>query len=540
MAGAKETTRQKMISMMYLVLTAMLALQVDSAIINKFILINESLQNSNAKVSTNNDELLKSMVKTVADPQKAATLPPNAKQLLAQAEEVKTKSAEIFTYLQGVKDELEKKSGKGVSPRKPDGTYLDPNAQSEVEAYMVGAEGAKSGEGYKLRDKLNTYGTYMQTILAYKEPIRMALDAKDMNETKKDESQKNKDFTELNFGQTPMVAALATISQLQSEVKRYEADALKQINEKLGKVEITPDKIQVGMSAKSQYVAAGTTYEAKMFLAAGFSNAQQVMTYNGANVPVEGGQGTVKFKAQGGAYNAEGIMKTSWKGTIKFKTTSGRDTTFAQTFEYFVVRPTVQYNSASVNALYLGCANDLSVQVPAMGADYDPIFNAGNAQVIKGPQRGFITVVPQSVNDVTLNTSSGGALLDSKKFPVRLVPKPTVTVLSGAAPINQRGGVAAPGPALLQATAAADESFNLPRDNKFSVTSWTVALTRGQKTIAQQSFTGQIANIGNLKNQARPGDVLLIQVNEVGRLNFSGAIVRGKPAGNAFYQLRLY
>ena len=46
MAGTKETPRQKMIGMMYLVLTALLALQVTSAILEKFVLLNNSLEQS--------------------------------------------------------------------------------------------------------------------------------------------------------------------------------------------------------------------------------------------------------------------------------------------------------------------------------------------------------------------------------------------------------------------------------------------------------------------------------------------------------------
>ena len=61
MAGGKETPRQKMIGMMYLVLTAMLALQVSSALIEKFILLNRSLESSNNTSNADNQRSLQSI-----------------------------------------------------------------------------------------------------------------------------------------------------------------------------------------------------------------------------------------------------------------------------------------------------------------------------------------------------------------------------------------------------------------------------------------------------------------------------------------------
>ena len=65
MAGGKETPRQKMIGMMYLVLTAMLALQVSSAIIEKFILLNNSLEFSNSASNKINDATLQKIKSAV-------------------------------------------------------------------------------------------------------------------------------------------------------------------------------------------------------------------------------------------------------------------------------------------------------------------------------------------------------------------------------------------------------------------------------------------------------------------------------------------
>jgi len=61
MAGGKESPRQKMINMMYLVLTAMLALQVSNAILQKFVLLNNSLQQANKAADDSNNRTLAAM-----------------------------------------------------------------------------------------------------------------------------------------------------------------------------------------------------------------------------------------------------------------------------------------------------------------------------------------------------------------------------------------------------------------------------------------------------------------------------------------------
>ena len=63
MAGGKETPRQKMIGMMYLVLTALLALQVSSAVLEKFAIINETMIGVIAETNKNNAATLNEIVK---------------------------------------------------------------------------------------------------------------------------------------------------------------------------------------------------------------------------------------------------------------------------------------------------------------------------------------------------------------------------------------------------------------------------------------------------------------------------------------------
>src|SRR5215207_10032154 len=107
MAGGKETPRQKMIGMMYLVLTALLALQVSSAILLKFQYLDDSLMTVNYKTVEDNTGTVKGIVQAV---QKSGNAPDD-KKVMNQANEVRTKTNDLITYMRGLRDLIIEKSG---------------------------------------------------------------------------------------------------------------------------------------------------------------------------------------------------------------------------------------------------------------------------------------------------------------------------------------------------------------------------------------------------------------------------------------------
>jgi gliding motility-associated protein GldM len=107
MAGGKESPRQKMIGMMYLVLTALLALQVSSAIIQKFKFLDDSLQVAVGSAQKTNGETDNRIKKAVKDNGgKAEDLA-----VLAKAEAVRKETGEIISYINGLRAELIKETG---------------------------------------------------------------------------------------------------------------------------------------------------------------------------------------------------------------------------------------------------------------------------------------------------------------------------------------------------------------------------------------------------------------------------------------------
>lgn len=515
MSGGKETPRQKMIGMMYLVLTALLALQVSSAIMEKFIFLDESLMYAVGAADKNNAVTVQKIDKAVADGGG------KDKAVSDKAVAVRKATADMIKQMNDLRAEMVKESG----GYEDDGvTYKGGKEEEAIARLMVGTEGSKAGKAYSLQTSLNKFGMETLPGIVGKDmpKIKIAMDGKEDPKYAKKPDQKSKDFGKLNFAETPLVAALAVMATFESEVKKIETQALDLLAAQVGAADLKFDNVFPVAVAKSSTVAAGTDYEAELFLAASSSTTNPTMKRDGAPVPVEKGRGKIKFRASATSYDAEGNSKKKWTGSITINT-KGKDTTFTQMFDYVVAKPVIQIQSASVNALYLRCGNELSVQVPALGATYNPSFSATGA-TLKPMGKGNVVVIPNNPTGVKLNVSSGGSAIGSVDFKVRGIPKPTIQVLSGGKELDQKNGVPAPGPRSIQIKAKADESFSqfLPKDSRYSVTKWNVMLARGKRPVTQQSFTTEMATLSSIAAQAQAGDRLIIEVQDVYRQNFLG------------------
>jgi gliding motility-associated protein GldM len=511
MASANETPRQKMIGMMYLVLTALLALNVNSAILQKFKLIDDSLVDVNGKTDKAADGTVKGIQAEVAKNHNIAA----DVAVLKQSEEIRDKTKEVIAYIDQVRDKLITATENSKA-----GEFHNMEATDKVAITMLG--GAKNGLAYPLKDKLNSYADYIKQYVPDAAPL--ALDAK-VDPKVTDKEQKEKNFAEFNFENTPVVAALAVLSQKETEVLKYQADALQKQAEKVGAKVVVFDKLGAFASAESNTVAAGTKYKADLFLTAGATGLKQNMSYNGSPLTVgPDGHGKIEFTARPGNFDQAGNAKANWTGSIRINQ-NGRDTTFKVTVPYTITKPVMQIQSASVQALYYRCGNKLSVQVPALGAQYQPSFSASGAAVITG-QKGEVTLVPNA-REVTLNVSSGGNAIGSQEFKVRPIPNPTIKCFAGGSEANEKQGT--PGNAIRSITLRAipDPGFAtfLPDDARYRVSSFTAVLARGKRpVVGPKTINGPQGDMSDMVNAFKEGDRLFIEVQGVQRNNFQNQV----------------
>lgn len=512
MAGGKETPRQKMIGMMYLVLTALLALQVSNSVLEKFIFINQAFENTNAENSGENQNKVDAIQKTV----KESGNRDQDVAVLEKAQKVRQTTTKILEELEVYKEELVKRTG----GKDQNGNYI---GQKDIDA--ASAMFVNELKGDELRDKLNAYSAFLRETTGDNSIRPIALDAKDIPVFAQDPNQNKKGFAELNFGHnTPMVGALASLSQLQSDVLTVETKALEELAAEVGAADLKFDNIFLMVKPESRIVAAGTSYKADMFITASSSSVKPTMKVNGKDIPVEGGFGKIEFVTSAGNYDKEGNARKTYIGEITMKQPGKPDTTFVDTVEYIVQKPVMQIQSASVQALYLNCGNELNVQVPALGTNYNPTFNTKGGNNFKGTEKGEVTVVPKSAN-VTLSVSSNGNLIGAQDFKVKRIPKPEIKVYSGGREVDQKRGVKS-APRSLKIQAEPDESFAqfLPKDALFRVAESEITLVRSGRAVVPIKAKGPDVNLSQLASQARSGDAIVIEVKKVQRRNFKGEI----------------
>jgi gliding motility-associated protein GldM len=520
MAGGKETPRQKLIGLMYLVLLALLALQVSSAIMEKFKFLDDSLQNANSTADADNTKMEKSIQKAVSDNgSKEADM-----KVLKQADGVRKEAAEIKKYIDDLRNEIITSTGGLEDPEDNTSMYKGAKEETAIEILMVG--GNKNGKGYLLQKEINQFCDDLNKVMSGKKTFDyIAKNAKDDKRIPTKSEQKSKDFAELNFAQTPMVAAMATLSNLEAEVLKHESDALSYLSTEVGATDLKFDNVFAMYRADSRVVAAGTKYNAELFMAASSSTLKPTIAVDGRSLVVDkDGRGKLEFTATGGTYDAEGNCKKKWTGKITIKN-KGKDTTFTVAGEYVVAKPVIQIQSASVSALYKNCGNELNVQVPALGSTYQPSFKASGADVIPGAKKGFVTLVPNAPN-VKLSVFSAGNLIGDQEFKVRLIPKPEILALSGGKPVDTKVGVNQGALRSVQMQAKPDESFKnfLPQDARYKITEWNAILVRGKRPVKTKNFSTEQGDFNDINSASMPGDRVVIEVKAVKRANFRGSI----------------
>ncbi|AUD01491.1 type IX secretion system motor protein PorM/GldM [Spirosoma pollinicola] len=528
MAGTKETPRQKMIGMMYLVLTALLALQVTSAILEKFVLINNSLEQSVGAVSKVNQSTFDNIRATVEKSGNRAT----DLAIVKQADEVRKLTTEVSGEIDKLKDQIVTASG----GRDEAGNIKNLSEEESVAQLMIGTN--RNGQAFKLKDQLNGYIENLNRLSGNKY-APMALDGKDDPIASLSPDQKRKDFAELNFAQTPVPAALAVLSQKQSDVRRLEGEVLDVLASKVGAQDVKFDKIIAMLSMDSKVVVAGTKFKGQMFLAASSSGIQPRMSLNGGAVRMQDGQGIIEFTAQGGAYDKNGLARRTLTGSIAYQTAAGLKTV-PLTAEYFVAKPSYQIETGTLPPLYLGCANKLSIQSPQLGALWNPNITANGAAVIQSGEKGKVTVVPSAAT-VALNVSNGGSLLGTETFKVSKVPRPTLQISVGGTLTNDPRGVPVSSARSVKIQAVPDPSFAIfsPEDARFRTTGATISLVRGTRRVTSVTVGPGGGSIATLAAEAQPGDRLVIQVDGVQRQNFRGEI-SDVPMGSPLSQVSLY
>ena len=517
MAGG-DSPRQKMINMMYIVLIAMLALNVDTKVLKKFIMINQSFEVTNSDKLIENNKKVESIRAAVDDSGNRR----EDVEVLNLSESIREKSSSIINHMDDIKSTIIEETG-GDDGKGGIKGYKNIDF---VYSYMQ-PDGDDLGKGASLQVLLNGFSDFVQDSVFLGDENSGVTDlAKNADQISlyQDDLPTDPSFTSLNFGfGTSAGAGLATISQLQADVINLEIKALDKLAASVGAADLKFDVVTLTTLPEQKVVAAGAKYKTQLFLSAASSAIVPTMTADGDTLEVANGKGYYEFTATGGSYDRDGLSKQSYVGAISVTLPGGKDTTFVDTVEYFVARPVIQIQSASVQALYLNCGNEIQVNVPALGSEYNPAFSANGGDVQKGSKAGQITIIPKSKN-VNLRVSNAGNFIGSQSFGVRQIPAPEIKARVRGKDIDLKNGIAANTPSF-SLDAVADASFAefLPKDARFQVREAEIILARAGRGVATRRVNSKNVNLNQLPGR-RKGDNIVIEIKKVARANFRGEV----------------
>jgi gliding motility-associated protein GldM len=515
MAGGKETPRQKMIGMMYLVLTALLALQVSNAVLEKFAIINETLGTMIETSINTNERALASIVEAAG---KSET--ENILKAKKNAEEVRALTKSTMKAIDDLKVEMLKLSGTD----KINNDVI--NDHSSKVATMMIDKNSKEQQGVKYEALLNKYVTELNRLTENKgaegKPFdKIAKAPKELELFREDDDHSRKDFLTFTFENTPVIAALASVTQVQTEILEYEARALTKLQADANTNVIKFDQFIPMVRPKSSIVAAGAKYEAEMFLTGSSTAINPEFYLDGKGLTViedattKVKMGKVEFTASGGKYDEKGLAKKTFMAKIKMN-----DREFEQPVEYWVAQPIIKVTTGNVPSLYMNCGNFVNIEVPSLGTAYNPTINGGNgATIVRGTKPGQVTIIPKQ-RRITVSVSNAGTPIGTQEFAVKNIPDPRYVAYIGNTPVDLRTGIRVNQLGQLRIVAEPEPNFKeeVPKDARYRIKKMEIILGRGTTGVQRGSDVDALRGwIGS----ARPGDKLIFDIKDVARKTFT-------------------
>ena len=524
MSGGKETPRAKMIGMMYLVLTALLALQVSSAVLEKFAIINVTLDELKSEGDRKNTLVLASIVEAGAKKTN-----PKVVAAVSNAQKVREATAKTMKDIETLKTRMFEISGTTTV----DGKFIN-NHGSQVAAMMMDPN---SPVGTAFEKTLNDYVKDISDLSGEKfAPLAKA--PKDIAFFADDPDHNKKDFLTFTFENTPPIAALASVTQMQTEILDYESKALDVLAKLADAGTVKFTTIVPMVKPNASIVAAGDKYVAKLFVAAAAEGVTPTMFRNGQPLQIEIDpetkiqMGKIEFLASASNYDANGQSKQTFKAEIR----GYGDSTFTRTIEYIVAKPVIRVTTGNAPTLYMNCGNTVNIEVPALGTNYNPTFTGKGAEIVKGEKIGKITIIPKE-RKVFITVSNGGATLGTEPFDVKPIPKPRYVPRDNSGKeIDQKNGVKGASLTGLRVSADADENFKseVPKDATYRIRSMEVILARGTARVATINATSELPDISAWRSQFRPGDRIVVDIKTVTRRTFQGQEEKVDVVGGVF------
>lgn len=476
--GAKncpETPRQKMIGMMYLVLTAMLALNVSKVILDAFVNVNDALEQTTTNFTSKVDQTYAQF-----DAQEQNS-PDKVKPYNDKAKLIRKASKKLVEYLQQTKYEMH---------AAVDGISVDQAAKMSLKDLEAKDNFDKptdffihKGKAKEMKEEIANYKKELLKIVddtAFTLPNGLTIEQEYQNADGQKES-----WEEHNFSELVAAACYTLINKLIGEVKNMEFESVQYLMSSIDAGSFKFDNVQAKVIPNSKIVFSGDKYEADIIVAAYDSRENPTVywsqgrdTATEADIPkltaIEGEEGVVHLQIPTG-----GIGEQKFAGLIKIISPDGSDKYYPFHDSYTVTKPTAAVAADKMNVFYATIGNPVSIAAPV--APEKLRINWGGATATSQGGGKYIVTVPTSLSgkDITVSVSAdvgGGKTqnMGSTTFRVKTVPEPSIFVGG-----NITGGKQAKDAILANPMIVAKMSPDFNFELRWSVISYKATFVKG-------------------------------------------------------------
>lgn len=533
MAHGKETPRQKMIGMMYLVLTAMLALNVSTEVLEAFVLVDNGLSRTTLNYRVKNEKLY-TQFENAFTVNGAKVGPWKNK-----ADEVKKEASEILKYVQDLKKEVVF-AGEGTETPAVKGDevecefILNKSDLDKAARILIGMEG--NGKGVELKKKLVRFREYLVSIIDQQKAPQLIESINGILST--DNPPPREDGTvntweSSRFEHIPLIAVIPQLTKVQVDVLNCEAEVVNYLLQQVGANDFKFNVLSATVIPNSNIIIQGNEFKAQIFLGASDTTQRPtifICSYDSTlnketgeySYNIKGGSDSIPVSKTGiGLYRSKGVRlgKNFWSGLIQMKSPDGTITRKPFKHEYIVEQPNVVISPSKMNVFYLGVDNPVEISIP--GISMDKITATLSKGTIKYTGKDFIVQPGQGAPtcEVTVYAQIEGTKrnMGTKSFRVKQVPSPNPKVAGITGKVVSKNELAS----ALGVIAEMPRDFDF--DLKYTVTSFTLAASVGgftqEETSKSQRFTdaqkrivnnlkaGNVVNIINVKAVGPSGDV---------------------------------
>ena len=446
-----EAPRQKMISVMYLVLTAMLALNVDKSVLEAFVTVDHSFMETIENFTAKNQRVYNDFNRAAQEnPQKAGEL---NKSVL----KVKASSDSLYNYINSLKESIVKMADG------PEGDVKDIKAQENLNFSAEFMITKKNGTVLK-----KTIEAYRNSLLALIDTTNNEL-ITSINKSLSTAPPPPKEgstpsWEESKFEGYPLIAVITLMSKMQSDVRNAESDVINNLYAKIDASSFKFNKLQAQVVSKSDFVLLGGTYEAKVFLSAVDTTVTPEVFVGGTKLSNSSGEYKVGTTREG---------KIEWVGHINYKTPEGIVVPYPFKHSYEVAKPSMTVSPTKMNVFYAGLDNPVSISVPGIAPSNVKVSITNGS--IQPSTDGYIVkpdkVGVKSVISVSANIDGTTKDIGTMEFRVKRVPDPVASVAGKIEGVISKNELV-----VQQGVLAKIPDFDF--EMKFTVTSFVVSVTK--------------------------------------------------------------